>query len=143
MPDLTTTSEEAAFETVYSDATTFPTNLLGIHQMSMSFGLGEIYYSPSDLQTEYGYFMMLNSAGVTPFAASGDAGATPADDPKSGFDETGPLMVEYPAADPNVIAVGGTYPQFYSDGSLYVEPGMEQQRRRLRSQSGRRKLLPG
>ncbi len=95
---------DQAYQQIYTDATTHPE--LGIHQMSLSFGLGETYTTSSQVQTDDQYFVKLSSAGVTVFASSGDGGSTPG--AGTSTDESGPLQAESPASDPNVTSVGGT-----------------------------------
>ncbi len=64
--------------------------------------------------TDSQYFLALSAQGVTTFAPSGDGGSNP--DPAKnyeGYNPGSPLTVMYPASDPYVTAVGGTY-QVYS-----------------------------
>jgi kumamolisin len=112
-PSLSSADLDQCYEQVYTDATTQPQ--LGLHQMSMSYGLGETYDTSSQVQTDDQYFAALASAGVTIFASSGDGGSTPGSG--SAGDETGPLQVESPASDPNVTGVGGTSLTLNADGS--------------------------
>ncbi|MDR3405984.1 MAG: VPAMP-CTERM sorting domain-containing protein [Chthoniobacter sp.] len=100
--DLLLSHVDQAYQQIYTDATTHPE--YGIHQVSLSFGLGESYITSSQAQTDDQYFTMLASAGVTVFAASGDGGSTP--DNNGGT--TGPTQAESPASDPFVTGVGGT-----------------------------------
>jgi kumamolisin len=98
---------DEGYEQVYADVTTHPQ--LGIHQMSMSFGIGETYTTSSQVETDDQYFVALAGAGVTVFASAGDGGSTPGTGTHGGsIDETGPLQVESPASDPYVTGVGGT-----------------------------------
>ncbi len=101
---LTSSHLDQVYEQIYTDATKHPE--YGIHQMSMSYGIGETYTTSSQVQTDDQYFVKLASAGVTPFASAGDGGSTPGSG--SAGDETGPLQAESPATDPNVTSVGGT-----------------------------------
>lgn len=67
--------------------------------LSMSFGLSESQYPTSGSLTiaaTHNLFVTMTSHGTTPFASSGDNGATTCCD------------VSYPASDPLVVAVGGT-----------------------------------
>ena len=96
---------DEAYEQVYEDAKSNPS--LGLHQMSMSYGEGETYYSQALANTDDQYFAALAGAGVTIFASAGDGGSTPGPGPSS-IDSSGPLQVESPASDPNVTGVGGT-----------------------------------
>ncbi len=107
---------DATYQQVYDDATATPS--LHLNQMSMSFGLGEQYEGQSQADTDDQHFVMLASAGVSLFAASGDAGATPDD---TGHNGTGTMQVEMPASDPNVTGVGGTSLTLNSDGSVNTE----------------------
>jgi kumamolisin len=76
-----------------------------LHQISLSYGLGELEESSSQLQTDAQYFAVLAANGVTVFVSSGDGGSTPG----NGFAmNNGPLEVEAPANDPHVTSVGGT-----------------------------------
>ncbi len=77
-----------------------------IHQLTMSYGLGEQYAGQSQIISDDQYFAELAAAGVTCFAASGDGGSTPAE---GSNDNAGTIVqVSTPASDPNVTAVGGT-----------------------------------
>jgi kumamolisin len=77
-----------------------------LHQISLSYGLGETYESTAQMQTDDQYFAAMAARGVTVFVSSGDGGAHPG---LNGFEDTsGPRQVEAPANDPNVTAVGGT-----------------------------------
>jgi kumamolisin len=102
--DLGNADLDMAYQQVYDDVTAHPE--LGIHQMSMSFGEGETYTTQTQVNTDDQYFAELSAAGVTCFASSGDGGATPG--PNGGGDKSGPVQVESPASDPNVVGVGGT-----------------------------------
>lgn len=106
---------DQAYQQIYSDATTNPA--LGIHQMSMSYGIGETYTSLSQCQTDAQYFANLASAGVTMFASSGDGGSTP----DSSGGSTGPVQAESPASDPSVTGVGGTSMILDSNGNVSSE----------------------
>ncbi len=117
--DLSSADIDQAYSQVYSDVTSQPQ--LEIHQMSMSFGIGEEYTTQSQVQTDDQYFAELVAAGVTVFASSGDGASTPADNPNSSTDTSGPLQVENPASDPNVIGVGGTSLTLDSHGNEATE----------------------
>jgi kumamolisin len=106
---------DQAYQQVYVDATTNPA--LGIHQLSMSYGIGEIYTSLSQCQTDAQYFANLASAGVTLFASSGDVG----NDPDSQGNPGGPVQAESPASDPSVTSVGGTSMTLNSSGNVSSE----------------------
>ena len=109
------TDLDQAYQQVYSDATTQPA--LGIHQMSMSYGIGETYTSLSQCQTDAQLFANLASAGVTVFASSGDGGSTP----DSNGGSSGPVQAESPASDPSVTGVGGTSVTLNSGGTVSSE----------------------
>ncbi len=101
---LAFTALDQTYQQVYADVTVHLE--YGIHQMSMSYGIGETYTSNSQVQTDDQYFAELASAGVTVFASSGDSGSTQG--PFGAGDESGPLQASSPASDPNVTSVGGT-----------------------------------
>ena len=94
---------DAAYARIYQDALA-NNNSLGIHEMSMSYGAGEIETTNAQMQTDDQYFTELANIGVTCFASAGDGGSTPAPDGS----ENGNLEAESPASDPYVIGVGGT-----------------------------------
>jgi len=100
--DLANADLDSAYAQVLADTTAHPE--LGIHQMSMSYGGGEIETTDNQMQTDDQYFLELTNAGVTCFASSGDAGSVPATDASNNPE----LEPESPASDPNVIGVGGT-----------------------------------
>lgn len=104
--DLGSADLDAAYQQVYDDVTAHPE--LEIHQMSMSYGEGEIETTDSQMATDHQYFVELTNAGVTCFAATGDEGSTPGVDAQGNPNENGFLEVESPASDPDVIGVGGT-----------------------------------
>ena len=99
---LSTVDIDACYQRVESDVLNNPS--LNIHEMTMSYGIGEAYVSASELNTEDAYFVKIAAAGVTLFASSGDVGATPTMTGTASGSET----PEYPASDPNVAGVGGT-----------------------------------
>lgn len=113
--DLGFADLDQVYGQVYTDATTHPE--YGIHQMSMSFGLGEAdiigQLGTAQLQTDAQYFANLVSAGITPFASSGDDGNDP--------DSNNTIQAESPASDPNVIGVGGTSMHVDSAGNVTNE----------------------
>jgi kumamolisin len=102
--DLSFVNLDATYAQVYNDVTTNPA--LNIHTMSMSYGGGEQYNSLSQIETDDQYFAEIAASGVTIFASSGDGASTPGT--ASSSDTTGPLQVNNPASDPNVVSVGGT-----------------------------------
>ena len=100
---LALTAIDQCYAQIYSDVTENPN--LGIHQLSVSFGVPENLVPDAQLQTDDQYFAELAAAGVTIFASSGDQGADP--DPAFGA-PNGAASLESPACDPNVTGVGGT-----------------------------------
>lgn len=114
--DLLYSDTDQAYQQIYEDATKY-----GIHQVSLSYGGGEITdMTAGQFTSDTQYFANLASAGITVFAASGDGGSTP--DNMGGT--TGPTQVEYPASDPNVTGVGGTtFQSSYYTGSQNFEYG--------------------
>ncbi len=96
---------DQAYQAIISDLPGQP----ALHQVSLSYGLGETYVATSQLNTDSQYFASLASAGVTVLVSSGDGGSSP---DSTGHSNTGPVQTETPASDPSVASVGGT--------SLYV-----------------------
>ena len=76
-----------------------------LHQVSLSFGLGEAYNTASQMQTDEQFFAELAAAGVTVFASSGDGGSNPTSGGATGGSTA---TVENPASSASVTAVGGT-----------------------------------
>jgi kumamolisin len=99
--DLSFVHLDQAYARIISDLPGQP----ALHQVSLSFGLGETYTTASQVQTDDNYFASMASAGLTVFVSSGDGGSSPG---TSGHDHSGPVQAETPASDPNVTAVGGT-----------------------------------
>jgi kumamolisin len=100
--DLTFVHLDQAYQAIINDLPTQRT----LHQVSLSYGLGEEYMPQGQMQTDDQYFAVLAGAGVTVLVSSGDGGSTPG---SNGYGDTsGPRQVESPASDPNVTAVGGT-----------------------------------
>jgi kumamolisin len=100
--DLAFVHLDQAYQAILNDLPSQPT----LHQVSLSYGLGETYESTTQMQTDAQYFASLAAGGVTVFVSSGDGGSTPG---QNGWeDNSGPLQVECPANDPNVTSVGGT-----------------------------------
>jgi kumamolisin len=111
--DLDPTDLDAAYQTVLDDV-----NLFGIHQMSMSYGVGELDASTGQILSDHqNYFMELANAGVSCFASSGDGGAYPNVDENNNPE----LEVEAPASDPSVTGVGGTTLMSYSNPNANTE----------------------
>jgi kumamolisin len=92
----------------------------GLHQLSISLGLGETFMIKDDVDTMDDLFLRLSAAGVNIFVSSGDAGSHP---DSTGHSSTGPLQAEYPASDPYVVAVGGTSLTLSPTGSVADETG--------------------
>jgi subtilase family serine protease len=65
--------------------------------------------------------MQAASQGQTMFASSGDTGSSCALAPTNGAPGSGPPMVEYPAASPYIVAVGGTSLVTNADGTYSGE----------------------
>jgi len=92
----------------------------GMHQLSISLGLGETFMQPGDVRTQHQRFLRLAAAGVNVFVSSGDAGSNP---DSTGHSTGGPLQAEYSSSDPCVIGVGGTSLVLAPDGSVAQETG--------------------
>jgi kumamolisin len=99
--DLSLVHIDQAYARIVSDLPSQP----ALHEVSLSYGLGETYTTASQVQTDDNYFAELASGGVTVFVSSGDGGSRPG---TGGQPNSGPVQVETPASDPNVTAVGGT-----------------------------------
>jgi kumamolisin len=99
--DLSFTHLDQAYAQIYADLPTQTT----LHQVSLSYGLGESYMSTSQMQTDEQYFAELASGGVTVFVSSGDGGSDPTSTGSAGGTTATP---ESPANSPSVTAVGGT-----------------------------------
>ena len=106
--DLEFTNIDKALQRIVTELPAQPE----LKQLSLSLGLGELYISSSEVQTESQYFATIASFGVSIFVSTGDAGSMP---DVTGHDpDAGPLQVEYESSDPSVTAVGGT--------SLFLDP---------------------
>ena len=99
--DLAFNHLDQAYAQVYADLPSQPT----LHQMSLSYGLGEFYSSASQMQTDEQFFASLAAAGVTVFVSSGDGGSDPTSAGKLGGATPTP---ESPSSSLSVTAVGGT-----------------------------------
>jgi len=100
--DLTFPHIDEAYQAIINDLPSQP----ALHQVSLSYGLGETYESADQMETDAQYFASLAASGVTVFVSSGDGGSSPG---LNGWEDTsGPVQVECPANDPNVTSVGGT-----------------------------------
>jgi kumamolisin len=114
--DLAFSDLDACYQRILNDLPSQP----GLHQVSMSYGLGEDYIASSQMQTDDSYFAAIAGNGVTLFAASGDGGSNP--DPNTGdYNPSAPVEVENPANDPNVTAVGGTTLNLNASGAVISE----------------------
>ncbi len=92
-----------AFQKVVADIPSQPQ----MHQISMSYGLGENELDASQRQADVQYFAAMAGMGVTLFFSSGDGGSRP--DPVTGeYLVTATRQVLYPASDVSVTGVGGT-----------------------------------
>ncbi|HEY0794083.1 MAG TPA: FG-GAP-like repeat-containing protein [Chthoniobacterales bacterium] len=99
--DLSFNHLDQAYQKLINDLPSQPS----LHQLSLSYGLGETYTSDAQMQTDTQYFASLAGGGVSIFVSSGDGGSSPG---SSGHDHSGPVQTESPANDPHVTAVGGT-----------------------------------
>jgi kumamolisin len=98
------------------DAVATAAEVLGLTAVSISWGACEQATSPQLVQALEQSLARMVAAGTTVFAASGDAGAYGCAAP--GVPDLR-LAVDYPAASPSVLAVGGTSLRF--DGRDWVE----------------------
>jgi kumamolisin len=71
--DLSFVHLDSAYQAILNDLPSQPT----LHQVSLSYGLGETYESTTQMQTDVQYFASLAGLGVTVFVSSGDGGSTP------------------------------------------------------------------
>ena len=74
------------------------------HIVSLSYGLGESYYTTAEINAVEGILLQLATAGVTNLVSSGDDGAN--SDASSCSSST--LAVEYPSSSRYVLSVGAT-----------------------------------
>jgi kumamolisin len=111
--DLAFTHVDQAFQFIINELSQQPT----LHQLSMSFGLGETYMDPGQMQTDAQYFAVIAAGGITIFASSGDGGSSP----DTNGDFGGPVQVDWPANDLSVTAVGGTSLDLNSNGTVSSE----------------------
>jgi kumamolisin len=81
--------------------------------VSISLGLGEHETPAAAIRTQHRLFLRLAALGVNVCVSTGDDGSVP----------NGELEVEYPASDPNVIAVGGTTLRLNQDLSISSQTG--------------------
>jgi kumamolisin len=87
---------DKALDRIIADLATQP----GIHQLSISLGLGEDFIGRDEVAAEHLKFLRLAARGVNTFVASGDAGSNP---DITGHRSSGPLQVEYESFDPTVM----------------------------------------
>ena len=114
--DLESNDLDTAYQQIFADAVAHPE--YGIHQMSMSYGLGEQYESASQVSADDQYFANLASAGITIFASSGDGANDPGSNGSAGG---GPVQADYPSSDPNITGVGGTSITLTSGSNINTE----------------------
>jgi kumamolisin len=100
--DLAFVHLDQAYQTIINELPAQP----ALHQVSLSFGLGETYMPADEMATDDQYFAAMAGAGISVFVSSGDGGSSPG--PNGSGDNSGPVQVESPANDPNVTGVGGT-----------------------------------
>jgi kumamolisin len=100
--DLAFSHLDQAYQYIINDLPNQPT----LHQLSMSFGLGEIYTDPGQMDTDHQFFSTLAGQGITIFVSAGDGGSNPGTDGQ--YSASNLPTVESPANDPSVTAVGGT-----------------------------------
>jgi kumamolisin len=106
---------DQAYQYIINDLPNQP----ALHQLSLSFGLGETYADPGQMDTDAQYFATIAGQGVTIFVSSGDGGSNPG--PLGHYRPSNPLQVDSPANDPSVTAVGGTSLNLNSNGSVSSE----------------------
>jgi kumamolisin len=101
---------DAGLQKILADAKSDPT----LRVVSISLGLGEHETPPAAITTQDQVFLRLAALGVNVFVSTGDDGSSP----------NGKTEVEFPASDPNVIAVGGSTLRLNpSDASIASETG--------------------
>jgi kumamolisin len=101
--DLRFVHLDQGYQAILNDLSSQPE----LHQVSLSYGLGELYISTAQMETDTQYFASLAARGVTVLVSTGDGGSSPGS--SGGFkDNSGPVQIESPANDPSVTAVGGT-----------------------------------
>jgi subtilase family serine protease len=76
--------------------------------LSVSWGSPEIYNAQSDIDAFHAVFLQASAQGIPVIAAAGDAGAFDINRSYTYPDCTTLLTVDFPAADPLVVAAGGT-----------------------------------
>lgn len=101
VPDLTTSSLLAACTLILGNGSA--------KVVSYSAAGPESEHTGPQLMADSQEFAQLAAAGITFFSSSGDGGSNP--NPPAGpngYSASNPLVVSYPASDPNVTGVGGT-----------------------------------
>jgi kumamolisin len=107
---------DRALDRIIADLPSHP----GMRQLSISLGLGELFMSQAEINTQHAKFLRLAAAGVNVFVSSGDAGSNP---DQTGHGSHGPLQVEYSSSDSAVIGVGGTRLRLTATGGVSQETG--------------------
>ena len=100
--DLSDLNLDKGYNALINDIPTQPT----MHQLSLSFGTGELNETVTQMQSDSQLFAtMIAMGGITVFCSSGDEGSQTDD---NGNAHKGPFQVESPGNDSNVTSVGGT-----------------------------------
>jgi kumamolisin len=109
---------DRAIDRVIDDFSTLPS----MRQVSMSLGLGELYFGSAngEVSTQHQKFLQLAAMGVNVFVSSGDAGSNPGSD---GHTADGATQAEYESSDPCVVGVGGTSLFLDASGAVNREVG--------------------
>jgi len=82
--------------------------------VNISYGLNESYLNGYGLVSSWhSIFNQMLGQGMTIMAAAGDSGAT------AGCGDS--IALDYPGSDPDVVSVGGTQVELYSNGAFYSE----------------------
>jgi kumamolisin len=113
--DLSFNHLDQGYQYIINDLSNQP----ALHQLSMSYGLGEDYMPTGQMDTDAAYFASLAGGGVTIFVSSGDGGSNPGTDGQ--YSPSNPMQVESPSNDLNVVAVGGTSLYLNSNGTVSSE----------------------
>jgi kumamolisin len=109
---------DRALDRIIDDCAATPS----LRQVSISLGLGELYFGGADgeIRTQHQKFLRLAAMGVNVFVSSGDAGSNPGPD---GHTANGATQVEYESSDPCVVGVGGTSLFLDGAGAVKAEVG--------------------
>ena len=106
---------DSGYNNIINDIPTQPS----LHQVSLSFGSGELESSTSTMKSDSQLFAtMAATGGITVFCSSGDEGSATN---SRGQAHTGTIQVESPANDVNVTAVGGTTINLSGSGVITSE----------------------